>query len=201
VGRGRAIAVGRTKFVNAGSLRVGDALERYGKSRRPAIVQLSPRPRVVGGRGIGVQSLRGSRREVRLEERCVRNRCKVNDGSISPQRKPSRTLVMHWTTRAIQPRTRARSLSDSRAASPRPIVAIPNAWFRRKVSGGADNRAFACNETLWLARHRIQVSAAHHGSAARPNPVRPEVATHVIGTFRYLCLRSGQLSAGRSGRI
>ena len=26
------------------------------------------------------------------------------------------------------------------------------------------------------------------------NPVRPEVVTHVIGTFRYLCLRSGQLS-------
>jgi len=25
------------------------------------------------------------------------------------------------------------------------------------------------------------------------NPVRPEVVTHVIGTFRYLCLRSGQL--------
>jgi hypothetical protein len=31
------------------------------------------------------------------------------------------------------PRTRARSLSDSRPASPRPIVPIPNAWFRRKV--------------------------------------------------------------------
>ena len=25
------------------------------------------------------------------------------------------------------------------------------------------------------------------------NPVRPEVVTHVIGTFRYLCLRSGHL--------
>src|SRR5215472_1772537 len=25
------------------------------------------------------------------------------------------------------------------------------------------------------------------------NPVRPEVVTHVIGTFRYLCLRSGHM--------
>jgi hypothetical protein len=32
------------KFVNADSLRVGDALERYGESRRSAMVQLSPRP-------------------------------------------------------------------------------------------------------------------------------------------------------------
>jgi len=51
---GRAIAVGRAKFVSAGSLRVGDALERYGESRRRAIVQLSPLPRVVGGRGTGM---------------------------------------------------------------------------------------------------------------------------------------------------
>ena len=99
---------------------------------RSAIVQLSPRPGVVGGRGTDMQP-RGSRRAVRLEERYGRNRRKVNDGPISPQRKPSRTLVAHRTTRAIQPRTRARSLSDSRPASPRPIVPIPNAWFRRKV--------------------------------------------------------------------
>jgi hypothetical protein len=122
----------RCKFVNAGSLGVGDALERYGESRRSAIVQLSRR-RVVGGRGTGMQPLRGSRRAVRLEERYGRNRCKVNNGSISPQRKPSRTLVTHLTTRAIQPRTRARRLSDSRLASPSPIVPNPNAWFRRKV--------------------------------------------------------------------
>src|SRR3974390_3324184 len=76
--RARAIAVGGAKFVNAGSLRVGDALERYGESRRAAIVQLSPRPRVVGGRGTGMQPLRGSRRSVRLEEQYGRNRCKVN---------------------------------------------------------------------------------------------------------------------------
>jgi len=47
-GRSRAIADGRAKFVKAGSLRVGDALERYGESRRAATVQLSPRPSVVG---------------------------------------------------------------------------------------------------------------------------------------------------------
>ena len=62
VGRLRARAVGRAKFVNAGSLRVGDALEQYGESRRPAIVQLSARPKLMGGRGTGVQPLRGSRR-------------------------------------------------------------------------------------------------------------------------------------------
>jgi hypothetical protein len=121
------------QFVNAGGLRVGDALERYGESRRPAIAQLSPRPRVVGGRGPGMQPLPGAGQAARLEQRYGRNRCKLNDGSIRPQRKPSRTLVTHQTTRAIQPRTRARSLSDSRPASPRPMVPIPNAWFRRKV--------------------------------------------------------------------
>jgi len=133
VGRLRARAVGRAKFVNAGSLRVGDALERYGDSRRPGEVQLSPRPREVGGRGTGMQPLQGSRRAVRLEERYGCNRCKVSDGSISPQRKPSRTLVTHRTTRAIRLRTTARSLSDRRDASPKPIEPIPNAWFRRKV--------------------------------------------------------------------
>ena len=127
VGRLRARAVGRAKSVNAGSLRVGDALKRYGDSRRPGVVQLSPRPRGLGGRGTAMQPLRGSRRAVRLEERYGRNRCKVNDGSISSQRKPSRILMTHRTTRAIQPRTRARSLSDSRPASPKPIEPIPNA--------------------------------------------------------------------------
>ena len=38
---------GRAKFVRAGSFRLGDALDRYGESRRRAIVQLSP-PSVVG---------------------------------------------------------------------------------------------------------------------------------------------------------
>ena len=86
VGRLRARAVGRAKSVNAGSLRVGDALKRYGDSRRPGVVQLSPRPRGLGGRGTAMQPLRGSRRAVRLEEQYGRNRCKVNDRSISPQR-------------------------------------------------------------------------------------------------------------------
>ena len=33
---------GRAKFLTAGSFRLGDALERYDESRRPAVVQLSP---------------------------------------------------------------------------------------------------------------------------------------------------------------
>ena len=44
-------------------------------------------------------------RSVRLEERYGRNRCKVDDGSISLQGMPSRTLVTHRIPRAIQPRT------------------------------------------------------------------------------------------------
>jgi hypothetical protein len=42
---------GRAKFVRAGSFRLGDALDRYGESRRRAIVQLSP-PRVAGQGGL-----------------------------------------------------------------------------------------------------------------------------------------------------
>jgi hypothetical protein len=45
---------GRAKFMNAGSFRLGDALDRYGESRRAAMLQL-PAPRVVGQGGIGTQ--------------------------------------------------------------------------------------------------------------------------------------------------
>jgi hypothetical protein len=45
----RAIAVGRAKF--GGSFRLLDALERYGESRLPAIVQWVRPPSVVGGGG------------------------------------------------------------------------------------------------------------------------------------------------------
>jgi hypothetical protein len=45
---------GRAKFVNGGSFRLGDALDRYGEIRRAAILQL-PAPRVVGQGGIGTQ--------------------------------------------------------------------------------------------------------------------------------------------------
>ena len=38
----------------------------------------------------------------------------------------------------------------------------------RLRSGWADSPAVACNGTLWLARHRIRVSATRHGSVARP---------------------------------
>jgi hypothetical protein len=57
--RVRAIAVGRAKFLNAGSFRLGDALERYGESRRPAIVQWVRPPTVVGCGGIGVKRCGG----------------------------------------------------------------------------------------------------------------------------------------------
>ena len=46
---------GPAKFMRVGSFRLGDALERYGESRRPTIVQLSPRPKAVGGGGISMQ--------------------------------------------------------------------------------------------------------------------------------------------------
>jgi hypothetical protein len=58
-----------------------------------------------------------ARRSVRLEERYGRNRCKVDDDSIRLQGMPSRTLVTHRITRAIQPRTRARSSAEADAAS------------------------------------------------------------------------------------
>ena len=37
--------------------------------------------------------------------------------------------------------------------------------------------------------------------AAPRQPVRPQVVTHVLGTFRYPCLRAGHEKGGRSGRI
>jgi hypothetical protein len=55
--RVRAIAVGRARFLNACSLRLGDALERYGESRRPGIVQWVRPPRMVGGGGTGMEPL------------------------------------------------------------------------------------------------------------------------------------------------
>ena len=45
---------GRAKLVNAGSFRLGDALDRYGESRLAAILQL-PAPRVLGQGEIGTQ--------------------------------------------------------------------------------------------------------------------------------------------------
>jgi hypothetical protein len=45
---------GRAKFLRAGSFRLGDTLARYGESRRPAIVQLSP-PRLISHGGTDMQ--------------------------------------------------------------------------------------------------------------------------------------------------
>jgi hypothetical protein len=75
-----------------------------------------------------------SRHSVRLEERYGRNECKVDDDGLDePAKDAIRTLVTHWTSRAIHRRTRARSSSDGRPASPKVIVPIANAWFLRKV--------------------------------------------------------------------
>jgi hypothetical protein len=75
-------------------------------------------------------------------------------------------VVAHRPTRMIHPRT----TSDSRPASPKPIdrSQMLGPAGRCATSGWADNPVPACNWTLWLARQRIQVSAARHGSAARP---------------------------------
>jgi hypothetical protein len=82
---------GRAKLVNARIL-LGDALERYAESRRPAIVQL-PLPGLVDG----------SRQSAQL--RYARNGCKVDDSSINLPGMLSRTFVTHRTSRAIHPRT------------------------------------------------------------------------------------------------
>src|SRR5215475_6554256 len=87
-----------------GSLRLGDALERYGESRRLA---KSNGCRFEGwaAEEPGTQRLWVKRRSARLEERHGHNGCKVDDASISPQGMPSRTLVAHRPTRMIHPRT------------------------------------------------------------------------------------------------
>ena len=145
-----------------GSLCLGDALERYGESRR---LSKSNGCRFEGcaAEEPSTQRLWATRLSARLEERYGHNGCKVDDGSISPQGMPSRTLVAHRPTRMIHPRT----TSDSRAASPKPIAPMANAWFRRKVRHLWVGVA-ACNGTLWLARQPIQVSAARHESVERP---------------------------------
>ena len=111
-----------------GSLRLGDALERYGESRRLAKsngcrfeVWTAEEPRT--------QRLWAKRRSARLDERYGHNGCKVDDGSIGRQGMPSRTLVARRPTRMNHPR----GTSDSRPASPKPTAPIANAWFRRKV--------------------------------------------------------------------
>src|SRR6516162_11444398 len=111
-----------------GSLRLGDALERYGESRRLA---KSNGCRFEGwaAEEPGTQRLWVKRRSARLEERYGHNGCKVDDGSIGLQGMPSRTLVARRLTRMIHPRT----TSDSQPASLKPIAPIANAWFLRKV--------------------------------------------------------------------
>src|SRR5215472_5103892 len=82
-----------------GSLRLGDARERYGESRRLA---KSNGCRFEGwaAEEPGTQRLLVKRRSARLEERHGHNGCKVDDASISPQGMPSRTLVAHRPTRS-----------------------------------------------------------------------------------------------------
>src|SRR5215470_670334 len=81
-----------------GSLRLGDALERYGESRRLA---KSNGCRFEGwaAEEPGTQRLWVKHRSARLEARHGHNGCKVDDASISPQGMPSRTLVARRPTR------------------------------------------------------------------------------------------------------
>src|SRR5215472_13972476 len=108
-----------------GSLRLGDALERYGESRRLAKSN-GCRFEVWTAEEPGTQRLWAKRRSARLEERYGGNRC---DDAISLPGMPFRTLAAHRPTRMIHPRT----TSDRRPASPTPIAPIASAWFRRKA--------------------------------------------------------------------
>src|SRR5215467_7694118 len=111
-----------------GSLRLGDALARYGESRRLAKSN-GCRFEAWAAEEPGTQRLWVKRPSARLEERHGHNGCKVDDAAIDLQGMPSRTSVAHRTTRMNHPRR----TSDSRPASPKPIAPIANAWFRRKV--------------------------------------------------------------------
>src|SRR5262249_40146600 len=59
-------------------------------------------------------------------------------------------------------------------------------------------RAFG--SSLHARRSRILRPGAENLATPR-QPVRPEVVTHVLGTFRYLCVRAGQSMAGGDGGI
>src|SRR5215471_19283460 len=144
-----------------GSLRLGDALERYGESRRLA---KSNGCRFEGwaAEEPGTQRLWVKRRSARLEERHGHNGCKVDDASISPQGMPSRTLVAH------RPNSHDPSADDDLLRRNRSHQwQMLGSSGRCATSEWADNHVAACNGTLWLARQRIQVSAARHGSVAR----------------------------------
>jgi hypothetical protein len=124
-----------------GSLRLGDARERYGESRRLAKSNgcwfegwTAEEP--------GTQRLWATRRSARLEERYGHNGCKVDDGSISPQGMPSRTLVAHRPTRMIHPRTTSRPNRSDRSQ-------MLGSAGRCASSGWADNPVAAGNGTLW----------------------------------------------------
>src|SRR5215472_8337259 len=79
--------------------------------------------------------------------------------------------------------------------APKPAGAAPLA---RGLDGESALRAIMANamgRSSWNATgtglSRKSDSGAKHLATPR-QPVRPEVVTHVIGTFRYRCLRSGQ---------
>src|SRR5215467_459256 len=78
--------------------------------------------------------------------------------------------------------------------APKPAGAAPLA---RGLDGESALRAIMANamgRSSWNATgtglSRKSDSGAKHLATPR-QPVRPEVVTHVIGTFRYRCLRSG----------
>ena len=82
--------------------------------------------------------------------------------------------------------------------APKPAGAAPLA---RGLDGQSALRAIMANamgRSSWnTTGTRLSRKSTLEQNTLQPldNPVRPEVVTHVIGTFRYLCLRSGQLKA------
>src|SRR5215472_9807758 len=79
--------------------------------------------------------------------------------------------------------------------APKPAGAAPLA---RGLDGESALRAIMANamgRSSWnTTGTRLSRKSTLEQNTLQPldNPVRPEVVTHVIGTFRYLCLRSGQ---------
>jgi hypothetical protein len=145
--------------MNADSFRLGDALERYGESRRLTVIPWSPPVAMRRGR-TGLQPPRMVRRSARWA---------VHGGSDNLQEMPSRTLVAHGTIRSIHPRTRARSWSDIRRLRHDRSYRyqVPGCAGSCASSGREDSSVAACTGTQWLARHRLQALAARHGSVAR----------------------------------
>ena len=113
-------------------------------------------------------------------------------GSIKPDAGPERALFRILGMIAT-------CLGALSGQAPKPAGAAPLA---RGLDGESALRAIMANamgRSSWNATgtglSRKSDSGAKHLATPR-QPVRPVVVTHVFGTFRYLCLRSGQESPG-----